>query len=1422
MKRARHLLACLPLALAAAGGDPASAQTLVASSDTHLRARATGGIQLDVPEDIKAFLAGTANDGRAIKKASERESGELDHDEDAVSPAVRVTAPDPPVVFNNVTPTIAVAYADHGTGVDLATLHVLVDGADVVAGCTKGATATTCAPPALSAGGHEVQVQISDHAGNVGSASYQFQIFLGAGLHTPTLDAAADTYLKENAPNRNQGLETILRVRGPRNNPDRALVRFDQAQMAALIGSQRLVSATLELYVEKNGNNWGSSGRTVDAHRITVHWAEARATWNCASDSDLSNSHPDCPVEWNGGSYASPATASVLQTRGLLGRVQWDVSRDVAAFLSGTPSYGWLIKKTDEAQPGLVEYSSREGEPGQRPRLVLVVKASAPIVTVAGVTDGQASNTDLTITYSATGDTALTINATLTKDGQAAGSFASGTTLGEEGAYALTVTASDLAGNQTTATRSFVIDKTPPTITVSQTPPPNADGWNNGDVTVSFSCADALSGVVACSSPVIVTQERGGQVVTGTATDRAGNRALTFATVSLDKTPPTVSITSPVEGTFQRVGRVQVSGTVADANPITSLSVNGTTFDPGTSFSGDVVLQAGAQSLIATAQDVAGNIGTASVSVTYQPQPVVKITSPANLAAVGTSPITVSGTVDNPAATVTVGVERVPAVVSGTSFTATGVHLQEGGNVLTAVATDGQGGVGTDSITVVLDTLAPRVLIDSPVNGAVTAAASIAVSGRVNDVVLGTINSGQAQVTVNGTPASVSNRTFVAQGVALQEGTNTITAVALDAVGNFDTKTITVVRQAFTALSLTAVSGDQQQAGIGETLGAPLVVEVKDAGGNPVPGRSLTFRVLENSGDIADASGHRGRALALTTDAQGRGQVQFTLGSRAGVGNNRVEVNLVPLVTDAVLTVPPVVFIASAVSHAPAKINLDSGRGQKGIVGQALPRPFVAVVTDEGHNRLGNVPVTFTLVEGGGNLAGAASVTVDTDSDGRALTVLTLGPDPGIENNTVTASVADLSGLPAVFKASAFEPGDPASTRISGVVLDNSNLPIPGVTLRLRGTALASATDDQGSFTLNGVPVGDVHLVVDGSTAQRPGTWPDLEFEIVTVPGANNTLGMPIYLLPLDTGHGIFVDETHGGTVTLPDYPGFSLTVAPNSATFPDGTRRGTVSVTVVHADKVPMVPNFGQQPRFIVTIQPPGARFDPPARVTHPNVDGLPPGHVTELYSFDHDMGSFVATGTATVSEDGTQLVSDPGTGIIKGGWHCGGDPAAAGTAADCPACEICDGARCVGPARCTGCDPTQIDKVRKAAKGLCADMLKPQCAAALQRWGLIPCFANLCSGTPVEFRCSPPDPPNCGATRSKSGPVFVYQDAFDPSQCGPLQATMAHELSHVCILRGQAPGPDCHFNDPLCLSEWATITRNRVEDLERNCGGQ
>lgn len=81
--------------------------------------------------------------------------------------------------------------------------------------------------------------------------------------------------------------------------------------------------------------------------------------------------------------------------------------------------------------------------------------------------------------------------------------------------------------------------------------------------------------------------------------------------------------------------------------------------------------------------------------------PVVTITDPVGGAAVVTSPITVSGTIDDPAATVVVN--GVAAKISNGTFTATDVSLQEGVNTLTATATDPAGNSSAVSIEVTLD-----------------------------------------------------------------------------------------------------------------------------------------------------------------------------------------------------------------------------------------------------------------------------------------------------------------------------------------------------------------------------------------------------------------------------------------------------------------------------------------------------------------------------------------------------------------------------------------------------------------------------------------------------------------------------------------------------------------------------------------------
>ena len=409
--------------------------------------------------------------------------------------------------------------------------------------------------------------------------------------------------------------------------------------------------------------------------------------------------------------------------------------------------------------------------------------------------------------------------------------------------------------------------------------------------------------------------------------------------------------------------------------------------------------------------------------------------------------------------------------------------------------------------------------------------------------------------------------------------------------------------------------------------------------------------------------------MIVSTDGQGEARTNWRLGSRSGAASDRVRASAAGFEGQ-------VEFTASALPTSPAQIVPDGGNNQSGRVGEILPLPLNVVVTDAGHNRLEGVPVTFTVVAGGGSIEGAASFLAVTDGHGLAQAFVRLGSDEGLDNNIVEADFAGNPNRSVTFVASGKLAGDPGATAVSGIVLDNTNQPIVGVTVALEDTGLSAATDVQGRFLLEPAPVGMVRLLVDGSTAQRPGQWPSLNFDFHTVPGQNNSLARPIYLLALDTENGLAVSESQGGTLTMPEFPGFALEIAPGSALFPDGTRSGTVTVTSVHSDKVPMVPGLGMQPRFIVTVQPAGVRFDPPARLAFPNFEGRPAGQKTEMYSFDHDLGQFISIGTASVSDDGLLIQSDPGVGLLKGGWHCAGDPTPLGGAENA-------GAQLLGPDR-------------------------------------------------------------------------------------------------------------------------------------------
>jgi hypothetical protein len=207
---------------------------------------------------------------------------------------------------------------------------------------------------------------------------------------TISFGALADTYIRSGNSNRNHGAATAMQVRSSGDN--RALVRFEQSAISSAVGGGTVLSAKLRLTITDNGDNWGGTGRTVDVHRLLADWAEGNgtesdrgtgngATWNCATDSIIQNLVKNCSgsTEWEMGQPNNPSvhpwfeasTATQTITNGQSGVVEFDVTTDVASFVSGAAdNYGWIIKKTNEGQNGQVGFGTKESS--FAPELVIV------------------------------------------------------------------------------------------------------------------------------------------------------------------------------------------------------------------------------------------------------------------------------------------------------------------------------------------------------------------------------------------------------------------------------------------------------------------------------------------------------------------------------------------------------------------------------------------------------------------------------------------------------------------------------------------------------------------------------------------------------------------------------------------------------------------------------------------------------------------------------------------------------------------------------------------------------------------------------------------------------------------------------------------------------------------------------------------
>jgi hypothetical protein len=181
------------------------------------------------------------------------------------------------------------------------------------------------------------------------------------------LSAVRDTWIVSDRPDQNNGTDNVLRIRGASTVTRRALVQFDLSGVV-VAASQCVTAATLKLTLTQAQ----TTSRTFGVYPLSAGWTEGTgrtgsgATWR----------RRDGVTLWTraGGDFTGAATATT-GTGTVNGAVlQWNVTADVKAFVSGALNAGWIIKDLAETSGGEFVFASRQNNTAtRRPQLAVTV-----------------------------------------------------------------------------------------------------------------------------------------------------------------------------------------------------------------------------------------------------------------------------------------------------------------------------------------------------------------------------------------------------------------------------------------------------------------------------------------------------------------------------------------------------------------------------------------------------------------------------------------------------------------------------------------------------------------------------------------------------------------------------------------------------------------------------------------------------------------------------------------------------------------------------------------------------------------------------------------------------------------------------------------------------------------------------------------
>ncbi len=385
-----------------------------------------------------------------------------------------------------------------------------------------------------------------------------------------------------------------------------------------------------------------------------------------------------------------------------------------------------------------------------------------------------------------------------------------------QGSLAINATQSDVAGNSTTTSITYIKDTIAPSLVISS---PVSGSYINasnvGVTTVSGTCSEssqsvtfsgAATGTVACISGSFSKSlnfsgaAEGAVTLTASITDVAGNTTATSKNYVKDTILPTLTLvsTSGIDINNSNYSNYGLNGTCSENGMSVSVTADGSiqtaTCSSGTwslafDFTGS---PQGAVSVIATINDAAGNTNTANLSLNKNTTiPTLGITTPvansyANISNVSAFVISGNCSAIGQAVNITAPVSaNNTCSVGGTwSVTLDLSSLPQGDFTIAYNHTDTSNNTVSKTRTYKKDTLAPTAAISSPSANSyinVGNVASYSVSGSCSEETRSITITGDA----NGTATCTSGAwTTVLNFTSATEGTVNITATHADLAGN--------------------------------------------------------------------------------------------------------------------------------------------------------------------------------------------------------------------------------------------------------------------------------------------------------------------------------------------------------------------------------------------------------------------------------------------------------------------------------------------------------------------------------------------------------------------------------------------------------------------------------------------------------------